>query len=380
MSLRQTSPFSHPVPDLKIVRGAPMLRRPAPEEVASFPGEAVSLLKDTTSAQRMVLEDGVFDLQWIRGRHFLLAGATGSGLGGALAAAVLSLLGDSGSLTVVARDLKRSLGYETGMAMENIAKECGLGRRFHWLNTGVSLEGPRLEEILSALREAGADRVVYVNTVAAASSGLLPGCPPVFIKDTDENGIFQWELVPLDERSIESTKFIMGTMAVEFPRVLEEAGVEVEAAAFADYRGSLDLSSRDPASPVYGRQGAYSTSLYLPKDIVQKDSASAFGTGKVVLDVFLPVMKTRALGMIPGGLAMYSLYDRLLKREGVKRLFVPELALGMLDRIGRAVQGEDDNPFPRLDLHEASVDLLFEEVLTRLNQDENSDYYYKRWL
>ena len=338
------------------------------------------LVQNTSSEQNALIEKGSYGLEWIQGRHFLLAGATGSGLGGALAVAVLHLLGDSGSLTVLARDLKKSLGYETGRYMENLARESGMGNRFHWLNCGVSLEGPRLEEIGSALREAGADRVVYVNTVAAASSGLLPGYPPVYIKDMDENGIFQWELAPLDERSIESTKLIMGTMAVEFPRVLERTGIRVEATAFADYRGSLDLSSRDPASRVYGRQGAYSTSLYLPKEIIQQAAASSFGTGKMVLDVFLPVMRTRALGMIPGGLAMYRLYERLLEREGVNRILVPELALGMLDRVGRAVKEEDDSPFPRLDLHEASVDLFFEEVLKRLNLDENSDYYYKRWL
>jgi hypothetical protein len=52
----------------------------------------------------------------------------------------------------------------------------------------------------------------------------------------------------------------------------------------------------------------------------------------------------------------------------------------MLDRIGRAVRGESDNPFPRLDLHEASLDRWFLEVLTRLNEDENSDFYFKRWI
>ena len=91
-------------------------------------------------------------------------------------------------------------------------------------------------------------------------------------------------------------------------------------------------------------------------------------------------MKTQALSMVPGGIAMASLYETLMEKEGVRIIHPPELALGMLDRIGRVVQGEDDNPFPRLDLHEASLDLWFLEVLSRLNEDENSDFHFERWI
>jgi hypothetical protein len=381
MADNQSSPFASPSPGLRIKQGGPPLRRPEPAEVAAFPERARSLIEGTAKSQAACLERGAYPLEWVEGRHFLLVGGTGSGVGGALAAAVLNLLGASGSLTIVARDLKRSLGYQSALLLKEKADRAGLGERFQWLNRGAALEGERFDEIVQAVKEAGADRVVYVNTVAAAMSGLLPGYPPVFVRDVDEEGLFEWELSPLDERSIEATKFTMGTMAVEFPDALEKAGVAVEVAAFADWRGSVDRSSRDPASPEYGRQGAYSTSLYLPKEIIQAATSSAYRAGRrPTIDCFLPVMKTQALSMVPGAMAMACLYESLMEKEGIRCIDPPELALGMLDRIGRAVRGESDNPFPRLDLHEASLDLWFLEVLTRLNEDENSDFYFKRWI
>jgi len=381
MTDNQTSPFASPSPGLRIKQGGPPLRRPEPAEVAAFPEKARSLVENTMKSQAACLEHGAYPLEWIEGKHFLLVGGTGSGLGGALAAAVLNLLGDSGSLTIVARDLKRSLGYQSALLLKEKAEQVGLGKRFQWLNTGAALEGERLDQIVRAVKEAGADRVVYVNTVAAAMSGLLPGYPPVFVRDVDEEGLFEWELTPLDERSIEATKFTMGTMAVHMPDALEKAGIVVEAVAFADWRGSVDLSSRDPASPDYGRQGAYSTSLYLPKEIIQAATSAAYRAGgRPTLDCFLPVMKTQALSMVPGAMAMACLYETLMEKEAIPIVYPPELALGMLDRIGRAVRAESDNPFPRLDLHEASLDLWFIEVLTRLNEDEDSDFYFKRWI
>jgi len=357
-----------------------MLRRPTAEEAASYPEEAKTLLLDTWSAQESLLEAGLYDLEWTKGKHFLLTGATGAGLGGALAACLLHLLGDAGSLIVVGRDLKKSLGYETGLCMQALAGETGFGDRFQWLNTGIALDGTRMEQVVDALKKAGAARVVYVNTVAAASSGMLPGCPPVYVRDVDEDGIFQWELAALDERSIEATKTVMGTLAVEFPLALEKNGFSVEVTAFADWRGSLDRSSRDPSSPTYGRQGAYSTSLYLPKEIIQEAVSASYGTGRILIDFFLPMMKTRALNMIPGGVAMYGLYEKLMEKEGVRRVLIPEIALGMLDRMGKRVSLEEDNPFPRLDQHEAMLDLYFFEVVQRLTMDEDSDFYYQRWL
>jgi hypothetical protein len=381
MTDNPASPFASPSPGLRIKQGGPPLRRPEPEEVAAFPEQAKSLIEAAEKSQAACRDDGAYSLDWVEGRHFLLVGGTGSGVGGALSTAVVNLLGDSGSVTIVARDLKRSLGYQSALLLQERAEQAGLGDRFQWLNTGAALEGGRFDQIVQAVKAAGADGVVYVNTVAAAMSGLLPGYPPVYAKDVDEEGLFEWELSPLDERSIEATKFTMGTMAVEMPGALEKAGVPVEAVAYADWRGSVDLSSRDPGSPDYGRQGAYSTSLYLPKEIIQAATSAAYLAGdRPTIDCFLPVMKTQALSMVPGAMAMACLYETLMEKEGIRLVEPSELALGMLDRLGRALRGESDNPFPRLDMHEASLDIWFLEVLTRLNEDESSDFYFKRWI
>jgi len=217
------SPFARPQPGLRIKEGAPWFRRLSKEEIASLPDEAKRVLKTIRQLQVELAKADTYDLRWMEGRHFLLAGATGSGLGGALATMVLDSVVSSGSVTVIARDLTRSIGYETGSAMQAQAEEVGMGRRFHWFNDGLALEGKVFDTIVSALREAGADRVVYINTVAAASSGLLPGYPPVFVKDVDENGLFQWQLSPLSEQAIEATRLIMGTMAIAFPASMPRA-------------------------------------------------------------------------------------------------------------------------------------------------------------
>jgi hypothetical protein len=374
-----TSPFAKPDPNLPIREGAPQITRPTKEEIEAFPTEARQLLERNWAAQQPLIESGQYDLSWVEGRHFLLGGATGPGLGGALATAVLGV-GKAASVTVVGRDLSRSLNFETGKMMQSQAEAAGLGSRFHWLNDGLALEGSALENLLAALKEAGADRVIYFNTAAAALSGLLPGMPAVFVKDVDENGLFQWQLTPLNDKAIEVTKFVMGEMAVQLTAVLEKHGVKVEATVFADWRGSLDKIGRDPNQREYGRQGAYSTSLYLPKDILQEATRAAYGSDTVVLDIFYPMMRTRALPLIPGGMTMANVMDKLMEKEGIRRLDVPELALGALERVGRALTEKDYNPFPRLDKHEAHLDEWFYEVLVRLNNDENSDFYYKRWM
>lgn len=372
------SPFAKPDPDLPIKEGTPPLTRPTKEEIAAFPAEAQTVLDASWAAQKSLLEAGHYDLNWLAGRHILLAGATGPGLGGALATAALGV-GTAASVTILGRDLKRSLNFETGKMMQARAEAAGLADRFHWLNDGMALEGKPLATLLEALNAAGADRVVYFNTVAAAISGLLPGRPPIFIKDIDENGLFQWQLKPLNEREIQITKFVMGEMAVQFPDVLAEHGIAVEASVFADWRGSLDKIGRDPARREYGRQGSYSTSLYLPKDILQEATRNAYGTDKIVLDIFYPMMRTRALPLIPGGLTMASVSEKLMEKEGIRQVEVPELALGALDRVGKALTDGVDNPFPRLDSHDSHLDEWFYEVTARLNNDENSDFYYQRW-
>lgn len=379
MTATPISPFAKADSSLPIREGTPPLTRPTKEEIATFPAEARALLESTQATQKPLRESGQYDLAWLEGRHILLAGATGPGLGGALAAAVLSL-GTAASLTILGRDLSRSLNFETGKAMQIQAEAAGWDHRFHWLNDGMALEGAPLEKLLAALQEAGARRVVYFNTVAAAISGMLPGLPPVFIKDVDENGLFQWQLKPLSEKEIQITKFVMGEMAVQFPKVLAENGLIVEASVFADWRGSLDKISRDPTQAEYGRQGAYSTSLYLPKDILQAATRAAYGTGKLMLDIFYPMMRTRALPLIPGGMMMADLNEKLMQKEGISHVGVPELALKALDRLGKALTEGYDNPFPRLDGHDAHLDEWLFEVAARLNNDEDSDFHYKRWL
>ncbi len=373
------SPYAKADSTLPIREGAPPLARPTKEEIKNFPTQAKQLLAHNWAIQKSHLEAELYNLQWLEGRHVLLVGATGPGLGGALASAVMGT-GQAASVTVIGRDLSRSLGYETGKIMQTQAEDAGWEERFHWSNSGVDLEGKPLEDIVTTLKKVKAERIIYFNTVAAANSGLLPGMPAVFVKDVDEQGLFQWQLMPLSENLIAMTKSVMGEMAIQFPRVLVENGLTVEATVFADWRGSLDKISRDPMQREYGRQGAYSTSLYLPKEIIQQATREAYGNNQTMLDIFLPMMRTRALAFIPGGMMMSRLSEMLMEKEEVRYLSVPELALGMLDRVGQTLNGGCDNPFPRLDSHEATLDEWFFEVLERLNNDENSDFYYKRWL
>jgi hypothetical protein len=38
------------------------------------------------------------------------------------------------------------------------------------------------------------------------------------------------------------------------------------------------------------------------------------------------------------------------------------------------------NPFPRLDSHDMYLDEWLFEVATHLNDNEDSDFYFKRWI
>ncbi|MEM7343012.1 MAG: hypothetical protein AAF485_02105 [Chloroflexota bacterium] len=379
MSSNLPSPFAKADPTLPIKEGAPPIMRPTKEEIAGFPAEAQALLDSNWAAQEAHLETGMYDLSWLEGRHVLLAGATGPGLGGAFATAILGT-NSVASVTVLGRDLKRSINFETGKAMQAQADAAGFGDRFQWLNEGMAMEGKPLQNILEALKNAGADRVVYFNTVAAAISGLLPSLPPVFVKDVNEEGLFQWQLKALNDQEINITKFVMGEMAVQFPQVLEDNGIKVDAAVFADWRGSLDKVSRDPNQREYGRNGSYSTSLYLPKDILQEATRASYDSDRLVMDIFYPMMRTRALPFIPGGMTIANVNEKLMELEGIRRLDVPELALGGLDKVGKALTAGYDNPFPRMDSHDSHLDEWLFEILARLNNNESSDFYYKRWV
>jgi len=91
-------------------------------------------------------------------------------------------------------------------------------------------------------------------------------------------------------------------------------------------------------------------------------------------------MRTRALPFIPGGMTLSYIYDALMARAGIRRVDVPELGLGMLQEIGRALARDDFNPFPRLDAHELPLDLWFYEVVKQLNEDPHSPFYYRKWF
>ncbi|MFZ5432263.1 MAG: hypothetical protein ACOZB3_00670 [Calditrichota bacterium] len=374
------SPFARPFEGLRIKEYSMNVPRPSAEEVAQFPEQARALLERIAIQQDLFLDRGEYKIDSLKGRHFLLAGATGPGLGGAIESAARRMTEKSGSVTVLARDLSKSVGYEMGRQMTERAEAAGMGNRYHLINEGMASEGPAFQKIVEALKDARADEIIYVNSVAAAMSGLLPGYPPIYVKDVDEEGLFQWKLTPLTEQAIENTRTIMGRLAVNFPRALEAAGFKVAVTCYIDWRGSLDVLSRDPESTAYGRQGPYSTSLYLPKEFLQADTIQAYGHGRKVLDCFLPVMRTRALGFIPGATPQWYLLSRLMDLSGIRRRDVPELALGVLDQIARALSGGPYNPFPRLDDHETPLDEWYRQIVLRLNNDENSEFYWKEWI
>jgi hypothetical protein len=374
------SPFAIPDPSLRIKQFSHLVPRPTPEQVAKIPTDATALLDRIWTRHNELISYGQFNLDWMRGKHFLLAGATGPGLGGSIESAARRFTVVDGSVTVLARDLSKSVGFEMGMQMMQRAEKAGFGEHYHLINKGMDIKGPTLETIISSLHEAGAKEVIYVNGVAAAFSGMLPGYPPVYVKDVDEEGLFQYELQPLTDQQIETTRYIMGIMAVEFPRVLEDAGIHVEATCYIDWRGSLDVISRDPESPYYGRQGPYSTSLYLPKEFLQADTIQAYGRDRKVIDCYLPVMRSRAIAFIPGATPQAFIAEKMMELSNVRKRDVPELALGVLDHIGRAVSGGPFNPFPRLDDHEVPLEEWYWQIVQRLTNDENSEFYWKNWI
>ena len=372
------SPWARVEPGTRIKEGAPAIQRPSKEQIAAFPQEASDLIDGSWSAQKALIDGGSYDLSWLDGQHLVIVGGTGKGLGGAASIAALHHLDRLGSLTVVGRDMKRSMEFEFGTALQNRASDHA--DKFHWLNDGISVEGDGFDAIVELLKTKGVKDAIYINGVAAASSGLLPGLPPVYVKDINDQGTYVWQLTELPERAIEATRSFMGTLTIQFPDALEAAGVSVEVAAYADWRGSLDRGSRAPASPTFGRWGSYSTSLYLPKDIIQDATRKAYAERRKWIDVFFPTMRTRALPFIPGGMVMADVYDNILGRSGVDRVDIPELGVGMLHQIGLRLHDKDDNPFPRLDAYEAPFDEWIYEVLNLINDDEGSKFYWREWV
>ena len=111
------SPFAKPVEGLRIKEYSMAVPRPSAEEVAQFPEQAKALLERIAIQQEVFLAGIDYKVDWVKGQHFLLAGATGPGLGGAMESAVRRFTEKAGSVTVLARDLSKSVGYEMGRQM-----------------------------------------------------------------------------------------------------------------------------------------------------------------------------------------------------------------------------------------------------------------------
>jgi hypothetical protein len=243
------SPFAIPDPKLRIKQFSHLVPRPTPEQVANIPTDATALLDRIWTRHNELIPYGQFNLDWMRGKHFLLAGATGPGLGGSIESAARRFTVVDGSVTVLARDLSKSVGYEMGIQMVQRAEKAGFGERYHLINKGMDIKGATLEMIINSLQEAGAKEVIYINGVAAAFSGMLPGYPPVYVKDVDEEGLFQYELQPLTDQQIETTRYIWGLWLLsshgllrmpEFmskpPAILIGAAVSMSSAAIRQVR------------------------------------------------------------------------------------------------------------------------------------------------
>lgn len=376
----QDSPFASPFKNLPIREYIPTVEKPSKEAAQKYPVEAERILDNIWRRHTELLPSGRFDPFWAKGRHFLLAGATGPGVGGAIEGIARRMTKEAGSVTVVSRNLSRSVEFEMARQMEERAAVQGFGNRYHALNDGLALEGPAFDKTVEALKEAGADDLIYVFGIADAVAGVLPGFPEIYVKDIDEDGVFQWKLSTLNDQAVSMTRFVMGELAVEFPRRLREAGFRVAVSCFMDYRGSLDKISRDPDSPHYGREGAYSTSLYLPKEYLQAETSAAYGTERIVIDCFVPVLANRFLGYIPGAKPQSFIYDRMMKLSNIFRRDIPEIGLNMMNAVGRAIHSESFNPYPRLDRHETPLDEWYWEVLTRLNNESGSRFFWKKWI
>ena len=376
--MQYKSPLTHPCPDVEIKQGSPAIKKPAREDILQFPEKAFQIVEDIFTLQEQ--KQDFFSLEWMKDRHFLLCGATGYGLGANLACAVLAHLGEKGSLTILARDLKSSINYHTGLCLEKKALEKGVS--FQRLNSGISLEPSSVQPVIEALKGRKAKDIIVINTVAYAFSGLFPGFPPIFVKDLDENDdLIQWQLAELNEKQVQINQEVMGDASIRFPGSLEEAGITLSASVFCDWRGSLDKVSRMPEAREYGRQGAYSTSLYIPKQRIQNYvKESVFCCHRYLADVFFPIMDTPALRFLPGGRLIFLLMNGIMKRNGFQEKKVSYLALELLHTLGRDISRQSFNPFPRFHCQESQFDILFFHVLEKLNNKKDDLFFYKNWI
>ena len=96
--------------------GAPALLRQSQDTLERFPADAARLWDAQRTRQTELAASGEYDLSWLGDRDIVLAGATGAGLGGALATALMEVARPR-SLTVLSRDVSRSVEFETGKLM-----------------------------------------------------------------------------------------------------------------------------------------------------------------------------------------------------------------------------------------------------------------------
>lgn len=408
------SPFSTHLPGRLVVKGTPTPSGPrdAAERAAleaSLPGKAADILAGIT-LQQSGLWGRFPNARALRGQHVLLVGGT-AGLGAATAVALKNILGPTGSLTIVALDrTKVGLGEDLVLPLYVGKALLEQGSQAEHTpvalsNDGAALEGPSYDAMMKCLSSVNASNVLYINMAAAASSGLirlpdgtLP--PPVFVRsvltpkraayvqekdragfsvDGGQSHLMYWDLPELTPKQVESTRNVMGHWAVGLPEKLRQAGVGVAQENYAGWRGSYDVLSRDPASDTYGAQGAYSTSLWLPKDVI-RDYMKRNDLPVPAMYHFFPTMRTRALGLIPGGPEIAAIYAHLLAKTGRAYIGVPELALMMLDTMGQALtKGFAPHPTPRYDMHEQMVDFEAGQIVANLSDDPASPFFYGQY-
>lgn len=256
-------------------------------------------------------------------------------------AAVLLLGGSNGITRAVALELlfgarakvfgvhydseKMQIGAHHVRAMTEAAQAEGLVARF-WNEDATRRE--TIDQVITALREAGVRCVHLVNGIAAGATKRYAEHGPTQVKDLDvafhpilqvpdfsrpENvrrvGLVDVEVA--SEVDIERTNKFMGSSSLLWAEPLAEAGLLVRGeslVAFCDY-------DYPPDDPVYAMGPLAGAKLLQRKTMA--DISARFGARTVRL--CYPAVATTALGAIPGGLLMYALSAQILKERGQYR-------------------------------------------------------------
>jgi len=326
---------------------SPMLRRPAPEEIDSFPAEAAGPGGDVACAREAGAEGG-YCLDWLKVGISCLQGPQGrfGRCPGCVPASPVARLRQPDRDW---QDLTRSLGYETGLSLTSLAHDLGCGQRFRWLNCGVPSMAPDWKKLQSS-EGSRADSLVYVNTVAARAA-VSAGAAAGLCQGLDEDGGLPVGAAAVGHAQRRSNPLRHGHTGGGVSKGAGRARHPVAASAFADYREvwtwaaatricmrtaardifhkSVPAQGRDPGSGGRGlRYRQNHGGCFLPLDGHPRSRPDPRRCGE--LPHFRPPFAARGYPACP--------------KE--------ELALGMLDRIGRAVLRKDDDPFPRLVTHE----------------------------